>query len=447
MISTIRKHKKLFILCLIFFALLYYNLSINLTGFGDDSFLFLDPLTKRFDSNVFAFLSARYHEWSSRVVIEFFTLFFVQHTFLWKIANTLVMFFCCLIPPYFFKAKEDLSYLDFLWSSAFFLAIPVSLFSETGWIATTTNYLWAYCAALVVLLPFFILIRKTKTPLSLYLLSILFVFYAANQEQLAVPLFVGLICFAIFFIYTKKKYAALATIPPLFITGINLLFTMLSPGNSLRFSKEVAERFPDFLELSFFKKIELGFSSTFRTLVIEKNMLFLFLLVILFSILCYKTQSLSLLFVSGFPLAMVLFLNYLPILQNADGLTKLAESFNQYGTSIQLMHLKTWYPDLLLLLIAFCILCSLYFLFAHRRLSYMPILFFLAAIGTRMILGFSPTIWASGSRTFLFTYALFSWIMLYALAQQDIASRKYKLLLIFIGSASLLNVMNTLFLL
>lgn len=447
MITFIRQYKKQVTLCFIFFFLLYYNFSINLTGFGDDSLLFLDPLTQRFDSNVFAFLSARYQEWSSRVVIEFFTLFFVQHTLLWKIANTLVMFLCGLIPPYLFKPKKDLSYLDFLWSSVFFLAIPVSLFSETGWIATTTNYLWAYCAALIVLLPFFIFIRERKSPLVLYVLSIVFAFYAANQEQLAVPLFVGLLCFAAFFIYSKKKSAALATIPQLLITGGNLLFTMLSPGNSLRFSKEVAERFPDFLELSFFKKIELGFSSTFRTLVIEKNMIFLFLLVILFSILYYKTQSLPLLFVSGFPLALVLFLNYLPVLQNSDGLTKLAESFNQYGTSIQLVHPKTWYPDLLLLLIAFCVLLSLYFLFTNRRLSFLPILFFLCAIGTRMILGFSPTIWASGSRTFLFTYALFSWIMLYSLNQQDLTSRKYKLLLVFIGSASLLNVLNTLFLL
>lgn len=87
--------------------------------------------------------------------------------------------------------------------------------------------------------------------------------------------------------------------------------------------------------------------------------------------------------------------------------------FNQYGTTFSIYDPKTWIPDIILSIILFTILLSIIYLLDYQVAAYLPILFICAAIASRLIMGFSPTIWASATRTYLFTYGLFMIAFLY----------------------------------
>ncbi|MFT8502475.1 MAG: hypothetical protein ABF702_11155, partial [Lacticaseibacillus paracasei] len=109
----------------IFLLFLIFNMSIPLTGIGDDSILFSGPLLKDFNGNFLAFLGNRYSHWSSRVIIEFFTLLSVQHNFFWRIIKTLSLTSISVIPVYLFNFKKQPSLL--MISTSLVLMIPISM--------------------------------------------------------------------------------------------------------------------------------------------------------------------------------------------------------------------------------------------------------------------------------------------------------------------------------
>ncbi|MDP4089336.1 MAG: hypothetical protein Q8930_08735 [Bacillota bacterium] len=63
--------------------------------------------------------------------------------------------------------------------------------------------------------------------------------------------------------------------------------------------------------------------------------------------------------------------------------------------------------DIVLALIFFAILISLYLIFENKRYSILAVFIILLGLGSRMVMGFSPTIWASNTRTFIFMYFAF----------------------------------------
>ena len=73
--------KNILIISFVFLIFIILNFSITLNGSGDDSILFLGPLTSKFGGNYIDFLLNRYQNWSSRLIIEIFTLLSVQHHF------------------------------------------------------------------------------------------------------------------------------------------------------------------------------------------------------------------------------------------------------------------------------------------------------------------------------------------------------------------------------
>ncbi|MFT9402840.1 MAG: hypothetical protein ABF601_10535, partial [Lacticaseibacillus paracasei] len=70
-----------------------------------------------------------------------------------------------------------------------------------------------------------------------------------------------------------------------------------------------------------------------------------------------------------------------------------------------LLHPATWIPDFVMFFIAVCILVALIYILKPEPIKLFSVLIMLSlAFITKLILGFSPTIWASGDRTGIFLF-------------------------------------------
>lgn len=167
-------------------------LNFTITNFVSDDINFLkmanDTLGKSNNnvsmSSLITLLQHRYKTWSSRIVIETVLLLIIRHFTLWRILNSMVAVLFIYLLNYFFNHQK--SYETLLVSIILFMLIPPSIFSNTGWVATTLNYFWPVTISIFGFYPFFKKLRNEKMNIGLYLLSLLCLFLGLNQEQVLI---------------------------------------------------------------------------------------------------------------------------------------------------------------------------------------------------------------------------------------------------------------------
>lgn len=438
---SIHENRKLYLtIFLIFLGFLGFHFMIPLTHAKDDLVLFFEPLHTQYHGNYSAFLTHRYHTWSSRLVIETFTLYSVTHFWFWRLLDALMMTIASILPAFFIRRSPRI--LDLCCSTALFLCIPLTLFYDTGWIATSTNYLWVYACALLASYSVW-QIAQHQVKLPLYLIGLVTSIYATNHEQM-LPLFGTYLVLIIAYLLYRSDLAVMQVLPFLGITLINLIVILLAPGNQVRYASEVTQWFADYESLSLFRKLEIGFSSTIRHLFFDQLALpVLLLIILLICLMVKKTLKPIDLIGSVVPLDLSLALAYnLFQIVPETFRTFFYAQFNQYGTTFQFKHPTTWIPDLILFLVVIGVLFSFHRLMITTGQKWLFSLLFSAAIVVRMILAFSPTIWASSGRTYLFTLGLISLLSLALLKKIDNHKIKITLSCSLIGIGSLLFLSN-----
>lgn len=403
------------VLLLFFLICLVFSFHAELNGAKDDSLLFLHPFIRKFDHDYLAFLLHRYSTWSSRSVIELFTLLGVQYHAFWKLANSVLLTAAIALPPYLLKKNKDVRNTDLCVSAALFFTFPLTFFNETGWVATTTNYFWVYSLGLIAFYPIAKYLHKEPVSKITYSIGLLSLIYASNQEQMGLLIFGFLIVFLFYLLYQKKSVKLL--LPYLGVNIASLLFIVLASGNKTRYDREVRHWFSDFDQLSLLRKIELGYSSTLRHLFFDHQLTILLVTFFVFCLALAKffERKHSLVGIFGLIPFILSGLISLPPLQKTPLLTRFLLMFNHYGTVIQLHQPSTWLPDIILTVIFASLLISLPYLLDYDPISSVPMLFLLASLCVRLVMGFSPTIWASATRTYIFTFGLFCLIYLFLL--------------------------------
>lgn len=416
------------------------NLKIQLTGFGDDDFLFYNPLMNKFNGDILAFLVNRYQTWSSRTVIEIFTLLSVKYHIFWRICNSIIMFLAISLPPFLLKKNNAVKTSDILISGGLFFTMPLTFFNETGWIATTTNYLWVYSLGLLSLYPIAKYLHDERVNQPTYLISWLAALYACNQEQMC-ALLLGF--YLVFLGYLLMKKRRIKILLPFFVINFLSLFYVLSAnGNDIRYEKEVANWFPDFGDLTIFRKIELGFSSTVRHLFFDREIIPLLFSIVLALLMIYYLKlkkAPRILSALGFiPLIISIIFGFNDIWK-FPAVTNVLALFNGHGTAFSLSDLSTWSADIILFGTLICVVISLIYLQGFNIHGLFSVLLILAAIIVRMMMGFSPTIWASATRTYIFTYGI---IILIVLSLLDSIKLPHKYHKILIGSLFIIGLLS-----
>ncbi len=188
-----------------------------------------------------SFVIERYDIWSSRILIEYILCHILQSPLiLWWYLDSLIFTFIAILTYKLINGENKLFYsilscilcLSFIFSSHYALG-------SAGFITTTINYTWPLFSGLLAI---YILknhtakdINKTKRILA-YIISVLCLMFAVNNEQLAVIL-LGL--FVLYYLLNyktkinKKCYLIGIT------SVIGIINTVICPGIHKRYILEL----------------------------------------------------------------------------------------------------------------------------------------------------------------------------------------------------------------
>lgn len=258
---------------------------------------------------------------------------------------------------------------------AFFIPFifPLPELSTAGYIATSITYLWP-----IGTLAMSLLLLKHYHNVIANIIAFCLLFFSFNNEQVAIAGFI------IAGYYLIKNHHLPLTV---YLTLIpNLLLHAFAPGNHHRAILETKNWYSQFHDLNFSQKFDLGTVTTIQHYLFGHNLvIFIFAVALVFAY--NKRHPLT----SLLPVAMVIGGNILSTVTSRP--LYWCTTHNPYLNHMTIAHL--------LLGLIFIVAC-LYLLNNHH--DYQIIL--LAGLASRIAIGFSPTIYASATRTFVICDAL-----------------------------------------
>lgn len=236
-------------------------------GYWDDAVFARAPA--QYHYNFIQYTLDRYLTWSSRITIELLIPFMATlPDIIWKTVN---IFMILLL---FYDLRWTIARIFEIESSKtdvvlalLLCAYPFSTMAQTGWIATTMNYLW------VVALGWYAISRMLNTVMHGHkiaigenILSCIAVFYSAGHESMAAILLVSGVGILIYSFIKRQRISGLVWIC-MGITVLMLLLVVCCPGNRLRPVKDAQLWMPDYFDLTFFDKIRVGILSSYMHFV------------------------------------------------------------------------------------------------------------------------------------------------------------------------------------
>ena len=377
------KNSKRFYFYIFIISILYaiqFYINNKITPVGDQT-AFL-KYAEEYQYNYLYFGIDRYFTWSSRLLIESATLLFSVHEKLFVVASALATF-VLLLP-----SKKFSKELPWLPGFLLFICIPASEFLSAGSIPTYVNYIFPASFLL------FSLYFRHSSNQWVKITSLLSFVFAVMQEQLAIYAFLWLVfeLFRDWKINSDRNWNILFVV----VASLGILSAKLSPGNAIRFIKNVDSWFPNFINLNSIQKVGLGILETGDGLLsVSFAFVTLFLIVsVILSI--YKNNFTS------FLLSTVVLLTVLShkfewrsVLFTLSAVSKVARESGTFEFNFVYFGAVLFYFVILLIL-----LFIIWSLSDSKDKVWLSYLFIIGLLG-RMVISFSPTLYASDTRTYL----------------------------------------------
>lgn len=329
----------------------------------------------------------RYYNWSSRLLIESTTMFFSVHQYFFSIILIVVTFFLLLV----FKKlliRRDNEISTILLPIIFLLIFPSYLFTSAGLIATVTNYY----------LPMFTLTISwyfyEKNDVKYIILATPFLVYTVMQEQFAV--FTFLIFFYLFIsFYLDFRKINFGYLVVQFFSIIGILSAAISPGSKVRSNIEIETWYPNFEQITLFNKVFLGFIDTNRVLFLGEMLVFLYIIILLTFVVAMLKRNVYSLVASGSLLLLFIF--------NKLGLHTILSVFHEIITETPIFqfNIKSYFLIYFMTIMLLFIVAIVWSCFDSKKKSLFVLFLLISGYLSRMLVVFSPTIYASGERTFI----------------------------------------------
>lgn len=397
-VEFFKKNGRLAILILFVLEL---GLSIFITPNKFDDSYFIEKITNK---SILPFVANRYHWWSSRVIIEFVLCFVLKTSkYLWiSLEACMVALAGYSISKIFIKEEknQNTTMLVFM-----ILAYPLNVMASAGWAATTVNYMWPLATGLFALIPIKKIWDGEKIKPYQYVLYTASLIFSGNVEISCAILVGAYVLYTILYIIKNKKVHPYLIIQNVIILA-SLIFILTCPGNHERNKFEIAENFSDLGMLSFFDKISLGLTSTIGLIIGKGNIVYAMftMLIAIYIFSNYKETIYRV--VAIIPFLSIIVLQYLShITVYFFGFTV---SFKEFlAQECVFISPSTSNNALYLLPLVFALInflsigISILLIFKNLNNS-TPLIVFFAGLASRLIMGFSPTIFLSGERTMIF---------------------------------------------
>lgn len=382
-IKELLNKKSVYYVCL--FILVFALHLFMKPGEADDSW-FINNYT----GNPLSFAYMRYMQWSSRFLIEMVLVTIASSPLIvWKVLDTL------MIVLLFYSGNKLLNVKDrkiLIFEILLIMILPWKVFGETGWIATTLNYTWPITLGFYG----FSILLEEKTNFLKQFMSFFCIIFACNQEQMCcVMLAFIIICFCIRTFQKKNNKVFLI---PFIICILMGVLHIICPGNSMRQISEMQTWYPAYQNFDVLDKISIGIISTVTAILFDFRIIYIAFIGMLILYTKYLPLNKKLSYVVQFILACFIFINIYPF----DSTQLMFYSKAQESIVITFMNfvLPVLLFSLLISIVIYLILKT------KNKYNYMFVLLFLSGICSRLILGFSPTVYASGKRTVIYFYII-----------------------------------------
>ena len=370
--------------------------------FADDVNLFKGVLE---NCTVLEYLNMRYHQWSSRLLIEAVLVQMIKYPVIWKITDTAIM-----VAIVFMMSKLLDDDHKYIWATSVWIFLyPFLDMATAGWISTTLNYVWPMGGMLYLCVLLKKVLQGKELKIYEYILAGIVAIFSCNHEQVAAVVLALFLGFSMFNYIEKKKISAYV-IEIVLIDIASLIFILTCPGNSARMI-EVGGT--DFQEYSLIKKIELGMLNVERIFMSEPN-IFLLAFVAFLTFLVWKLRKNWKCMLAPVPMILVLigywiFDRYIPVCKNIFVVPERSFDIEEFSGSTLLMLF-------MLLVMIVSILFSVYQILDGNIKNFLQVVLILGTgFGSSVMLGLSPSVFDSDTRIFMFFYfsliytALFCW--------------------------------------
>lgn len=352
------------------------------------------------------YLAARYETWSSRLLIEAVLVLVSRNMVLWKILDSVCWVFLAWALIWLFpeKYRDKAAYLV----AGCLLIYPMWDLQTAGWIATSVNYTWPLAFGVFSLHGTVRAFYRQKIPAPLWPLYALAALYGANMEQMAAILLTVNVCAVIYCVIEKTPIQIYGNaLIGGAIAAAEFVFILTCPGNAARKSQEIINWMPNFSSFHLLDKVDMGFGDTMHHLIVSGNLMYFCYVSLLAVFVFLKTKDikyrLAALVPAAFCLCMVGFSGMLETY--FPEFFKLMEDNTLIrGNNYQLA--ANYLPTFLYLAVTGCMLMSIVAVCeSWLELLGQGILLALG-LASRVIMGFTPTIYVSQERTFLYLYII-----------------------------------------
>lgn len=337
------------------------------------------------------FAGYRYLTWSSRLLIESLTMFMSTHYYIFDLTVfiSLICFFYCF--NNLFLKSDKYQILHFVFPIMFLVAFPSIFFTSAGLIATITNYLFPM-TAFVTAWYFF-----EKKVVKWLAVAIPLMIFACMQEQFTIY------ALMIFLYLLIKGRVREKIFDRYYLMGVVIAFAgtlsaLFAPGSANRLLIETKTWYPGFDKLSLVTKLAKGYLETNRVLFVSSELAVAYLLLITILIVSFLKHQYFSSFLSG--------AIFYTILTNRLGSTNLltaVQHTNDYQNQLPISQFSfkvNLYPLLIYTVFLIAITIIVFLLFEKRWQATTAVVVLAVGYIARMTVSLSPTIYASGLRTY-----------------------------------------------
>ncbi len=389
--------------------------------------------------DVAEFLRVLYYTWSSRMVTEPLVLLLVNlDMMVWRI-------FCVAnILGIALSVRHLLGIRRSLWKNAVVCmlvgAFPFSYYASAGWITTTAIYLISVSLGLVALYPLRRLLDGRKSTWWENGLFIISSILACNHEQVGAVILGIYLCSCVYCAVLHRKISRMQ-ICQIVIATASILFVLTCPGDAVRTEIETQTWLPEYADWTLWDKLVRGILHAADYYFYTNGInFFAFALVFLLALALFLRpvkkwkKALSL----GTALWLCLAVGII-LLQRLGLLGRdVLFPWEEYGVNMLArgVDVARAASALLLLLLLFW---EIFCLFGNTASFWTASMFLAAGFASAAVLGFSPTIYASGNRVFsIYIYATIV-LMCYIVNLEfaDTCGRRERLALFLAGAFSL----------
>lgn len=406
-------------------------------------------------SEIFPWLARGFSNWGSRIFINFGVLLVSRSGYpgLVLYASGSMYIFLKALHLLYGKDPDNKASL-FIISVA--MIYPFRVLHTSGWAMGLTTYFGPASCMLMALVPIKKHCDGEKIRIPLMVLYFLAALYASNSEQNMIILLGSYIVAVLFFLFQKKWSTRIAILG----TGavINLILILVSPGNQARSSSEVQTWFPDFSMLDSIDRLELGTSTTLQWLLCEGQLLVILCTLLMMVMIWEKYSHYLIRTVAVIPFAFSVLTGPLrfvlaQLIPESAILYGPVDKYGLFTISNQGRGAGPLQFCVLLFVIA-CIIIDLLMLNDTPRGCIADISLCVFGMGSRIMMGLSPTIHASNNRTFTaFLFCLGAMtVHIYSTYRNKPPKTKFvkvlpyiDLMLIFFGFLSLLTTLVSVF--